>query len=313
MPSPEGGAAIPLAFETNIGQSAADAAFLAHTAGGAFFFRPTEVVLALPARPTDPAPRPAALSYPRPAAPPVPPVSLVQLQFLSAQAAPPRPEGAPLASRVNYLRGRDPQSWYTDVPVYRAITYQNLYPGVDLTYTGTDGSLKGTYTLAPETDPGLIRWRYAGVTALRIDGAGNLQLTPAGAPGGPAVSLQEQAPVAWQIIDGRRVPVAVHYRLTTDQTLGFTLGPYDRTRSLTIDPDLVYATYLGGTGWDDGRGVAVDGAGNVYVAGATLSADFPVTGAYQGTAGGNGDVFVTKFNPTGSEVLYATYLRHGHK
>ena len=76
-----------------------------------------------------------------------------------------------------------------------------------------------------------------------------------------------------------------------------------------IDPVLVYSTYLGGTGGDYGNDIAVDGAGNAYVTGTTRSTDFPTANALDGTyGGGNGDAFVTKLNPGGTQMLYSTYL-----
>ncbi len=73
---------------------------------------------------------------------------------------------------------------------------------------------------------------------------------------------------------------------------------------------LLYATYLGGTGGDYGYGLAVDGAGSVYITGLTTSTDFPVSGkAFQARGGGNSvDAFVTKLDPAGSRALYSTYL-----
>jgi hypothetical protein len=73
---------------------------------------------------------------------------------------------------------------------------------------------------------------------------------------------------------------------------------------------LVYSTYLGGTsGSDGGSGIAVDTAGNAYVTGDAFSRDFPTTmGAFQTTLGGGFDAFVTKLNPTGSALVYSTYL-----
>ncbi len=73
---------------------------------------------------------------------------------------------------------------------------------------------------------------------------------------------------------------------------------------------LVYSTYLGGSGNDIAYGIAVDSAGNAYVTGSTSSADFPTTtGAYR-TAynGGTTDAFVVKLNPTGTALVYSTYV-----
>jgi hypothetical protein len=79
---------------------------------------------------------------------------------------------------------------------------------------------------------------------------------------------------------------------------------------LVIDPILVYSTYLGGSGFDAGVGIAVDASGNAYVTGQTGSTNFPTTpGAFQTTYGGGSfDAFITKLNPTGTALVYSTYL-----
>jgi hypothetical protein len=72
---------------------------------------------------------------------------------------------------------------------------------------------------------------------------------------------------------------------------------------------LVYSTYLGGTSLDVGYGIAVDTAGSAYVTGFTTSTDFPVVKPLQRTYGsGDSDVFVSKLDPSGSSIVYSTFL-----
>jgi uncharacterized repeat protein (TIGR01451 family) len=92
---------------------------------------------------------------------------------------------------------------------------------------------------------------------------------------------------------------------------GSRAGDYDAyvTKISMSTSTLVFSTYLGGTGYDEGQDIAVDASGNVYVTGETRSANFPITsGVYQPNYRGNADAFVTKLNPTGSALVYSTFL-----
>ncbi len=80
------------------------------------------------------------------------------------------------------------------------------------------------------------------------------------------------------------------------------LGPYDHSRQLTIDPIISFSTYLSGSGNDSIAAVAVDTTG-VYVTGGTSSSNFPVTSGTEGPG-----LFVTKFNPSGTALLYSTII-----
>jgi|GEM_PF-1082695 len=98
-----------------------------------------------------------------------------------------------------------------------------------------------------------------------------------------------------------------------------TPGAFDETHNGDYDAFVVklpptgdtlsYATFLGDSGWDEGRGIAADASGNAYVIGYTESDNFPATGgAFKDTLDGPSDAFVAKLNPTGSTLSYATYL-----
>jgi hypothetical protein len=100
---------------------------------------------------------------------------------------------------------------------------------------------------------------------------------------------------------------------TTPGAFRTTLSGYSDAFVSKLDPtgsSLIYSTFLGGTGYEEGYGIAVDDAANAYVTGLTSSSNFPIsTGAVQAVfGGGNDDVFVTKLNPTGSSIVYSTFL-----
>jgi len=90
------------------------------------------------------------------------------------------------------------------------------------------------------------------------------------------------------------------------------VASYDVSQPLVIDPILFYSTYLGGSGLDlvHGGNIAVDSSGNAYVTGLTESPNFPTTsGSFQSAFGpGSRDVFITKLNPTGSGLVYSTFV-----
>ena len=97
-----------------------------------------------------------------------------------------------------------------------------------------------------------------------------------------------------------------------------TAGAFDRTANGGFDGTLtklnpagsalVYSTYLGGSGFDSGGGVAVDGAGNAYVAGDTAVRELPHNAGAYDTTYNNGDGYVTKLNPAGSALVYSTFV-----
>ena len=95
-----------------------------------------------------------------------------------------------------------------------------------------------------------------------------------------------------------------------NNVVSFSIGDYDHKLPLIIDPTLEYGTYLGGAdGADSGTSLRLDGAGNVYVTGYTASTNFPASvGAYDTSANSANDVYVAKFNPAGTTLLWATYL-----
>jgi hypothetical protein len=122
--------------------------------------------------------------------------------------------------------------------------------------------------------------------------------------------------VVYQDNDGARKAVESQYVMTAENTIRFTVGDYDRSKPLVIDPVLVYSTYLGGSDTDVGKSIAVDASENAYVTGETFSTDFPTANALQPTfpevrgLRARYTVFVTKINASGSALVYSTYLAH---
>ncbi|MEP7286189.1 MAG: SBBP repeat-containing protein [Chloroflexota bacterium] len=301
-------AKLPTSFIANAGQLDSNVRFEVRSSAGHLFFTPQGVTLALAARSKSPKPiddRSIALRH-IPSIDTTPQTNVaVRVSFDGANPNVILGGADQQPGMVNFFIGNDPAQWHTNVPTFAGVTYHDLYPGIDLTYNGHGGALKGTYTVAPGADPTLIRWHYDGATATRLDPtSGDLLIDAA-----DGLKLTEQVPEVWQTdADGVQLSVAARYALAVDGAAQFTLGTYDPALPLVIDPGLVYSTYLGGSSSDRGYGIAIDSSSNAYITGETDSDNFPTTvGALQTTLAGS-DAFVVKLNATGTGLVYSTYL-----
>ncbi len=272
---------LPLAFEANQGQAGHDAVdFLARGNGYTVFLTQGHAVL--------------NLSVTKPA-------QVLRLHLVGANA---HAEGigiTPLTRRSHYLLGNDATAWQTGIANYKAVTYSEIYKGIDLRYYGNQGQLEYDFIVAAGAAPERIRIAFDGAASIAIAANGDLVLA---LPNAQAVRFK--APLAYQDNAGKRQMIASRYRITGDGQVGFELDAYDASRPLIIDPVLDYATYLGGsTGGDTAYAITIDTAGNAYITGSTSASDFPGTPVHDvdGT-----DVFVTKLSADGTSAVYSTYF-----
>ncbi len=285
-------ARLPLAFEPNQGQTDARVKFVTHGPGYSLFLTADEAVLSLKAGAVDP-------SHPGPALDTQQAVLRMMLRGARADA---HVRGIDeLPGKSNYFIGNDPAKWHTDIPNYARVEYHDVYPGVDLVYYGHQGQLEYDFVVKPGADPAKLLLRLEGAKRIRVNDAGALVLeTGAG-------EVVMRKPEAYQGGGTARHEVQVSY-VRRGNEIGFKLGRYRHNSELTIDPYLIYSTYLGGSGGDVGYGIGVDSAGNTYVAGTTGSTDFPTVSPIQASSGGSGDGFVSKLGPGGETLLYSTYV-----
>ena len=316
-------ARLPLSFEANQGQTDEQVRFLSRGEGYTLFLNNTEAVLALrrpqPVRKEPEAQRRADTAGRRsPETPSQSPPTLVRMQLVGANPRPKVAGAKRLPGEVNYFLGREPQKWHTRVPTFREVRYDEVYPGVDLVYYGNQRQLEYDFVVAPGADPRRIRLAFAGAKQVEVAPNGDLVLHT---PGG---DIRQQKPLLYQKVAGVRRAVSGGYTLLPTSEpqatgnapspeagcqVGFQVAHYDVTQPLVIDPVLSYATFLGGGLQEEGHGVAVDAAGNVYVAGLTASANYPVTpNSFDRSVNRFEDVFVTKLNATGSALVYSTYI-----
>lgn len=292
---------LPLIFEANQGQTDSRVKFLSRGSGYGLFLTANQAVLSL----RQPSHR--ATDF-----------SVLQMQLAGANPDSKVSGENLLPGKSNYFVGNDPSKWRRDVPQFASVRYRDVYPGIDLVYHGNQGRLEYDFEIAPGAEPTRVALEFAGMGGRHIDADGNLILS---LPGG---DVAVHAPRAYQKVGANEQPVRSSFRLQSNGQVSFEVGAYDRSRTLVIDPLLSYSTYLGGSA-DEActiilgsstpvsgcPAVAVDVASNAYIAGSTTSTDFPIppgTSPYQGTLKGTANLFVAKFNNTGTTEEFATYI-----
>jgi hypothetical protein len=220
------------------------------------------------------------------------------LMKLRGCAAHPQREGRELLEGYyNYLIGNDPTRHATYVRRYKEAWVKGVYAGIDMRYYLEGGRLRYDWVVEPGGDPSQIVFGLEGSEKTYIDSEGRLVFT---------TRFGEVKLAELRVYQGDR-EIAGRF-VERPGGWGIEVGSYDPTQLLVIDP-LVYSTYIGGSNWDYGNAIAVDGSGYAYVTGWTTSTNYDVTpGAFQTTNGGGRDVFVTKLNATGTALVYSTYI-----
>src|SRR6202789_392244 len=303
---------LPLYFEANQGQSAADVKYLSRADGYLLSLRNQEADLTFRQTPATQRVGTNHLKLYRTHREPAVPVKFSTLRML-LDGSNPGAEIAGLdrtATKINYFIGNDPKKWHTDVPAYSKVKYAGIYPGVDLMFYGNRRELEYDFVVAPGADPKSIALHVEGARKVYLNANGNLILD---VPGG---EVKFKKPDVYQDFDGTRREIAGNYVIKNHHEVRFALADYDLSQPLTIDPVVTYSTYVGGSGSANGgdmaAGIALDSAGDAYIGGVTFSADLtqvngigPVPASLGLT---NSSGFIAELNPAGTAALYLTYL-----
>ena len=275
----------PVTFEPNVGQTDTHVKYLAHSAHAMLWLTEKGAVL--------------ETGRGRKAA-------ILKLRFDRANPAPEMEAEEPRTGVSNYFLGRDPDNWHTGVPQFGKVRYRNVYPGIDAVFYGNASELEYDFVVSPGANPAKIRLAFAGADSITADAAGDLVVRIGG------VEMRSRKPRIYQKDGNREQVVNGRYAVLGKRCAGFVIEHYDRARALVVDPVLSYATFLGGEGTDIANGIAMDAQGNIYVAGSTNSALFPIKSAlYPGLNNATSVAFVTKINPAASgadSLVYSTYL-----
>ncbi len=246
--------------------------------------------------------------------------------------------------KCNYFIGNDPNKWHTDVPNYSGFILRELYPGVDVSFRCKKGTMD--YEIAASSSLALAQLQvdYRGADGVdeQADGT-TLVNTSLGKrlftgilPKSSHLSTEFKSPVGSSSPTGLTLVYSTYLGGSgADAGLGIAVdgsgNTYVTGETASIDfpiqsqyqndqgasdvfvtklsatgTSLIYSTYLGGSGTDEGLGIAVDGSGNAYMTGVTSSWDFPTQSPYQTPKGT--DVFVTKLSASGTSLVYSTHL-----
>jgi len=278
---------LPLRFEPNVGQAPATVKYTAESAGYRVALTPQGAYLSLPT---------GRLEH-----------AQLRLSLAGASSSARMAAEHRLPTVTNYFLGSDRSQWRRGVPNFGTVRYQDVYPGVDWVIYGNHRHLEYDLVVAPHADPSRIRLQVDGAEQLSLDDNGDLLVRVRGQ------TLRQLKPVIYQSSHtGAKHYVAGHFTLS-DREIGIAIGGYDPTRELIIDPVLIYSTYLGGSSSDSVTAIAVNSAGEAYVAGYTSSPNFPSVKPVSPAGGVNGGsaAFVAKFDSTGKTLLFATYVGGG--
>lgn len=242
----------------------------------------------------------------------------VRVEFEGCSSTPQTFGESPYTTYYNYFLGADPTFWKSGVKAYQKVQFTNLYHHIGAAlYASEKDGLKYDMIVNPGGKVSDIRLHYKGQESITLSDAG-LHITTS------VNEWVEKKPFAYQIINGIQKEVACSF-LLHENRVSFSVGSYDSSYALIIDPQLIFSTYSGSSVDNFGHSATYDKDGYLYAAGiATSPTDFPngrypvTPGAYQQVWGGGigqwpqagfpCDITISKYVPDGSSLLYATYL-----
>ena len=204
----------------------------------------------------------------------------------------------------NYFLGNEPSKWKHHVPAFSEVIYNNVWEGIDVRYHAVDGNLKYDVLLKANSDPNDVAFYFDGLDGIAVNADGQLiMLTSVG-------NVVELKPIAFYS-DGTKEPLKCDFQVRHGMLRFLLEEGYDHDRPITIDPVLIASTLSGAVGSDNyGHCATYDNSENIYSGARNFGSGYPATvGAFQIANGGGGtDMSFSKYNPDGSNLIWATYL-----
>ncbi len=220
----------------------------------------------------------------------------------------------PTSYYQNYFLGNDKSKWASGVRGYNHVKYLDLYDGIDLLFFEKDNQLKYEFQISPGSNPSDIRIQYEGHSDIKVSQAGDLTISS------PLGAIIEKKPYAYQIKNGKMVEIICSFNVLDDK-VSFTVGKYDPSLELVIDPYLVFATYSGSPSDNFGMTATYAYDGKGYSGGTIYGPNYPCPdpSAWNCTSnltidvGGSAttDVFISKYKEDGTVMLWTNFIGGG--
>jgi hypothetical protein len=270
---------MPLTFERNQGQLDKQVHYLVRSGNGTIFLTDHEMVMSSRGAKG---------------------IHVVRMVMRGAASIAPKGE-MPTGGFANYYLTREATEWKTRIPLVSQVRYTGIYPGIDAVFHGNGDELEYDFEIAPGGSPKEILLQFEGAEIVRAQDGGLNVIA-----GSKLWHLLP--PTAFQAIGGTRTLVAAKYHVGGTGRITFEVGDYDHASKLIIDPVVEYADILSANNGTDVSAIRTDAAGNLIIAGQTFATDYPVRSGSPPSPSGTQQVYVTKINPSGSTIIYSTYM-----
>ncbi len=223
------------------------------------------------------------------------------VEFLNANMAEIIPE-KPIATVNNYFIGSDKSKWASNCKIFQAVSYKEVYPGIDIRFYVDKGSnLKYDFIVHPGADVNDIAMRYKGAGKIGVKNKELIITTSLG-------KSRELKPYTYQVINDQRQELECSYQVKGD-VVKFKIKNYSPDQTLIIDPTQIFFSYSGSTGDNWGFTATYGPDGSFYGGGIVFGTGFPASpGSYDGSFNGGYDIGIIKLSPDGTKRMYATYI-----
>ena len=240
---------------------------------------------------------------------------VVHLNFIGSQKVEQIRKSDRSEHYFNYLKGDDPKNWANKVYSYGNVALLNIYEGIDLHIESEGHQFKYEFVVSGGIGANKIRFEYVGQKGIQITKDGDIEITT------NSGKIFEEHPYAYQVINGSKMEVACSFMLDGNH-VSFELGDYNESIPLVIDPVLIFATYNGANSDNFGMTATYGYDGTAYSGGMVYGNDYPIpdNSAFDINSNftvanaplGITDVFVSKFNEDGTQMLWSTFLGGGN-